>query len=291
MGRVAVVTNSASDIPAETAAAAGVSVVPLIVSFGERSYKTGTEISPDEFYTQLTAPGAPFPTTAAASPGDFQVMFQRVLQDGADEIVCVTVGGKLSATLKSAQIAADMIGDGKVRTVDTGTASMSQGLLVLLAAELAAQGASADEIVTAVERRIPDSRLYVVLETLEYLKRGGRISGARAALGTMLAVKPIITIEDGIVESIDKVRTRSKARERLLELLTEKPVERAAVLHAQSSDIEQFADELAARANLDRSAVSINLIGPSVAPHVGPGAYGAVIITRADGGGGAGSPV
>jgi DegV family protein with EDD domain len=279
VARVAVVTDSASDIPAETAAAAGITVVPLIVTFGDRSYRTGTEISADEFYAQLTGPGSPFPTTAAASPGEFEAVFAQALAAGADEVICICVGGRLSGTLKSAQIAAGMIGGGKVRTVDSQTASMSQGLLVLLAAELASQGAPADEIARAVERRVADSRLYVVLETLEYLKRGGRISGPRAALGTMLAVKPIITIEDGIVESVDKVRTRSKARERLLELLTEKPVERAAVLHAQSPDIELFTDELAARAKLDRSRISINLIGPSVAPHVGPGAYGAVILT------------
>jgi DegV family protein with EDD domain len=284
MAHVAVVTDSASDIPSDTATAAGVTVVPLIVNFGEESFRTGTEISTDEFYRRLKAPNAPFPTTAAAAPGVFQQTFRQVLDGGADGVVCITVGGSLSATLQSAHVAAGMIGGGRVRTVDSQTASMSQGLLVLLAAELAAQGASVDEIVAAVERRIPDSRLYVVLETLEYLKRGGRISGTRAALGTMLSVKPIITIEEGIVESVDRVRTRAKARERLLELLTQRPVERAAVLHAMSPDIEQFADELAGRARLDRSAVSINVIGPSVAPHVGPGAYGAVVLTMPTGG-------
>ncbi len=255
MARVAVVTDSASDITADAAAAAGVAVVPLIVNFGSESFRTGTEISIDEFYGRLTAPDAPFPTTAAASPGEFQVTFERLLDAGAEAIVCINVGGKLSATLKSAQIAAEVIGSERVRTVDSQTASMSQGLLVLLAAELAGQGASADEIVATVERRIPDSRLYVVLETLEYLKRGGRISGTRAALGTMLSVKPIITIEHGVVESVDRVRTRSKARERLLELLTEKPIERAAVLHAMSPDVEQFADELAASLFRDSSSV------------------------------------
>jgi DegV family protein with EDD domain len=277
---VAVITDSASDIPPEVAAAAGITLMPLIVNFGERAYRTGTEISTDEFYRLLTAPGAPFPTTAAASPGEFQATFQRVLDAGADAVVCVSVGGRLSATLQSARIAATTIGDDRVRVIDSDTASLSQGLLAMLAAELAAAGAAPDEIVAAVERRIPDSRLYVVLETLEYLKRGGRISGARAALGTVLNVKPIVTIEDGVVEATDRVRTRSRARERLLELLTERPVERAAVIHVMSPDVEAFADELAARANLDRSTVLIAPVGSSVAPHVGPGAYGAAVLWK-----------
>lgn len=280
MGAVAIVTDSASDLTREAAAIAGITVVPLIVSFGDRSYRTGSEISTDEFYRQLTAPGAQFPTTAAASPGEFQSAFQRLLDGGAEAVVCITVGGSLSGTLTSARIAADAIGRERVRVVDSETASMAQGVLAQLAAEMAAEGASPDEIVRTVELRRPDARLFVVLETLDYLRRGGRISGARAALGTVLSVKPIITIADGVVESIDKVRTRGKARERLLALLTERPVERAAVLHAMSPDIEQFADELAERANLDRSAVSISPIGPSVAPHVGPGAYGAVVVRR-----------
>jgi DegV family protein with EDD domain len=120
-----------------------------------------------------------------------------------------------------------------------------------------------------------------VLETLEYLRRGGRISGAQAAIGSVLSVKPIITVENGLVETADKVRTRSKARERLLELLTAKPVERLAVLHGMAPDIDAFADELARRTGVERSAVTIDLIGASVGPHLGPGAYGAVVMQRA----------
>lgn len=278
---VAIVTDSASDLPLDVAADTGITVVPLIVNFADHAYRTGTEISTDEFYRQLMAPGAPFPTTAAASPGEFLSIFEGLLANGAEAIVCVTVGGKLSGTLKSAQIAAATVGADRVRTIDSQTASMSQGILAMLARELAVQGASADEIVQSVERRIPDSKLFVVLETLEYLKRGGRISGARAALGTVLNVKPIITIEDGLVEQSDRVRTRSKARERLLELLTAEPVERASVIHVLSPDIEGFADELAVRANIDRAKILIVPVGPSVAPHVGPGAYGATVLRRA----------
>jgi DegV family protein with EDD domain len=146
---------------------------------------------------------------------------------------------------------------------------------------LARQGERAAAIAQELERRRPLVRLYVALDTLEYLRRGGRINGATAAIGSVLSMKPIITIENGVVETADKVRTRSKARERLLELLTARPVERVAVLHGLAPDVDAFADELARRAGVDRSTVTIDLIGASVGPHVGPGAYGAVVMQRA----------
>jgi DegV family protein with EDD domain len=277
---VAVVTDSASDLTPEAAAAVGIIVVPLLVSFGEREYRTGVDISTDEFWRQLTAPGAPFPKTAACSPGAFQQVFEAALAEGADAIVCVTVGGKLSATHKSASIARDSLAAREIHVVDSETASMSQGLIALMAAEQAAAGAGASGIVAELERRRPDHRLYAVLDTLEYLRRGGRISGAQAAIGSVLSVKPIITVEEGVVETADRVRTRSKARERLLELLTRRPIERLAVIHGQAPDIDGFTAELAARAHLDQTAISRAVIGPSVGPHLGPGVYGACVVYR-----------
>jgi DegV family protein with EDD domain len=277
---IAIVTDSASDLSPDLAREAGITVVPLFVSFGDRDYRTGVDITIDEFYERLTAPGAPFPKTAAASPGEFGATFERLLAAGADGVVAVTVGGKLSATLKSAEIARETVGPDRVRVIDSETASMSQGMLALIGVEAARRGGSLDDVQRAIEARKPDSRLYVVLETLEYLRRGGRISGARAAIGGVLSVKPIITVEDGVVETADKPRTRSRARQRLIELLTEEPLERIAVLHAGAPDAEAFADELAQAAGVPRAAVMTSLIGPSVAPHVGPGAYGAAVLRR-----------
>ena len=278
MSRVAIVTDSASDLAAEQAQAAGITVVPLLCSFGEKEYRAGVDMSPDEFWQELTKPGSPFPKTAACAPGDFREAFNRLLTDGAEEIVYVGVGEKLSATIASAKIARDLVGRDKVHIVDSANASMGIGLLALLAAERAAAGASAHEIVAELERRRDDLHLYVVLETLEYLKRGGRISPARAAIGGVLSVKPIITLEDGAVETADKPRTRSKARSRLLELLAQAKPERVAVLHGQAPDVEQFADDLAKATGFPRERMTVHLIGSSVGPHVGPGAYGAVIL-------------
>ena len=281
MSGVAVVTDSASDLNADQVAAASITVVPLLLSFGERQYRAGADISPDEFWRELTAPGAPFPKTAAAAPGTFRETFARLLDEGADEIVYVGVGEKLSATLQAARVARGMLADRSIHVVDSASACMGQGLLALLAAERASAGIAAAEIVTELERRREALRLYVVLETLEYLKRGGRISGATAAIGSVLSIKPIITIEHGVVETADKPRTRGKARARLLELLGQVRPGRTAVLHARSPDVEDFADELAAVIGQPRSEMSMHLIGSSVGPHVGPGAYGAVILPPA----------
>lgn len=277
---VAIVTDSASDLTAELAAEHGVTVVPLVVTFGEESFLSGVELSMEDFYRRLTAPDAPFPKTAACSPGDFAAAFRAALEAGHEAVVCITVGSKLSGTMKAAEIAREGMSDAAIHLVDSGSASMQFGLLVLLAAGMARDGATAEEIESELRRRLPASRLYVALDTLEYLKRGGRISGAQAAFGSILSVKPIITIVDGVVETADKPRTRGRARQRVIELLAAEPVERAWVLHSQAPDIGSFADELAMALGLSRDAISMSLIGPSVAPHVGPGAYGAAVLRR-----------
>jgi len=281
MSRVAIVTDSASDLPAERAAAAGVTVVPLLVTFGEREFKAGVDMSYEEFWRELTAPGAPFPKTAAAAPGAFKDAFEGLFAQGYDEIVCINVGSKLSATMASAKVAREMMPDRAIHVVDSESATLGQGLLVLLAAQRAREGKSGAEIVDEVERRKHTLRLYLALETLEYLKRGGRISPARAAIGNVLSVKPIITIEDGVVETADKPRTRGKARTRVLELLSTASPEMIAVIHGQAEDIEEFADDLAKQNKFPRDQVGIYLIGPSVGPHTGPGVYGAVVLPKA----------
>ncbi len=282
MGRVAIVTDSASDLPADVAAAHGIRVVPLYVRFGEMEFRAGVDLSTDEFWARMVAPDAPFPTTAAASPGDFQAVFEAEFAAGADAIVCVTVGGKLSATIKSAEIAVGALPGREIHLVDSRSASMGVGLLALLAAELAAAGLRPAEIAARVRARIVDVDLYVALDTIEYLRKGGRISPARAAIATVLSIKPIITVVDGLVETADKVRTRTKARERVIELLTAMPVERIAFLHAQASDLDVFRAEVLARlpGGVDSRRVSTEVIGASVGPHVGPGCVGAVVLLR-----------
>jgi fatty acid kinase fatty acid binding subunit len=280
--RVAIVTDSAADLVPAVAAAAGIVVVPLAVSFGSESFRAGVDLSTEAFWERTLAPSAPFPTTAAASPGDFRDAYEACFAGGADAVVCVTISGRLSGTLKSATIARDMLAERDIRVIDSHSASMGHGLLALLAARLAGEGRTVDEIAAAVESRLPDIDLYVMLDTLEYMRRGGRLSPAQAAIGSLLAVKPIITVRDGLVEPLERVRTRSKARERVLELLTGRPVERAVVLYTPGADHASFRADLIARmaGGIDPAEVTVAPVGPSVGPHLGPGCLGAVVLLR-----------
>jgi fatty acid kinase fatty acid binding subunit len=283
MTRVAVITDSASDLEPAEAADAGFSVVPLIVTFGPDSYRAGVEMSAQAFWERMTAPDAPFPTTAASSPGDFRDAYEAAFADGAEAIISIHVAGTLSGTIKSAQIAREMLADREIHVVDSQGASRAQAILARMAVAMAAAGTPPAEIAEYLARRASDLRMYVALETLEYLKKGGRISGAQAAIGTLLSVKPIIAVEAGVVETAERVRTRAKAREKLIEMITERPIERLEILHTVTPDVEQFRDEVLARAtgSFDPSTVTIGLVGASVGPHLGPGCLGAAVLYEA----------
>jgi len=278
--RVAIVTDSASDLTPQDAQAGGISVVPLEVSFGSERFKAGVDLTTEQFWQRMVAPDAPFPKTAAASPGQFRDAFEACFAAGAGAVVCVDVAGTLSGTIKSAQIARDMLLHREIHIIDSRSASMGVGLLVQLGVELAAAGRSAAEIARILEGRTADIDLYVAVDTLEYLKKGGRISPARAAIGGVLSMKPIITVREGEVVQADRIRTKSKARERCLELLTARPLERLAVLHTMDPDVEAFRDELIRRVpgGIDPAMVSIQPVGASVGPYLGPGCVGGVVL-------------
>ncbi len=281
MARVAIFTDSASDLDPADAAASGIHVVPLIVNFGDQSFRAGVDLSGPAFWDRMTAPDAPFPTTAASSPGDFKDAYEAAFAAGAAAIVSVHVAETLSGTIKSARIARDMLPDREIHVVDTLSASMAIGILARMGIELAEADVPAEEIAADLDERAQDLRIYFALDTLEYLRRGGRISGAQAAIGSLLSVKPVIMLKHGEVTTIDRVRTRSKARDRLIELVVEKPVERLSILHSVTPDVEAFRDELLARLpGFDPAAVTTELVGPSVGPHVGPGCVGAAILYR-----------
>jgi DegV family protein with EDD domain len=282
VSRVAIVTDSASDLDPVRAAGLGITVVPLEVSFGDEHFKAGVDITTEQFWARMTAPEAPFPKTAASSPGDFQAAYERLFADGADAIVSIHVASTLSGTLKSAEVARGLLPDREIRIVDSMSASMGEGLLAELGVEMAKAGASAEAISEALTKRRDDIGVFLALDTLEYLKRGGRISGTQAAIGTLLSVKPIIKIAGGMVETVDRVRTKSKARERVIELLCTRPIERLSVLHTTNAGVEAFLPELEARVpgGIDPSTVSVDLIGPSVGPHLGPGCVGGVALYR-----------
>ncbi len=283
MTRVAIFTDSASDLDPAFAAGHGIGIVPLLVNFGPESFRAGIELTTPDFWDRMVAPDAPFPTTAASSPGEFKDAYEAAFAAGADSIVSIHVAGTLSGTIKSALIARDMLPDREIHVIDSLGASMAEGILALMGVELAAKGRSAAEIAEVLEARAPDMVMYVALETLEYLRKGGRISGAQAAIGTLLSVKPIIRVQHGVIEQGDRVRTRAKARERLIEMICERPVERLAIVYTVGADAATFRDEVLSRVavKLDPDDVQTALVGPSVGPHLGPGCVGAVAMYSA----------
>ena len=276
---VAVVTDSGSDLTPAQLRAGKIRQVPLTVAIGDRSYLSPEELAPEEFWRELSAPDSPFPHTAAPSAGQFKRAFEEAFAAGADGVVCVCLGEKISATLGSARMAKEMLPGREIEVVDSRSASMAIGALALRGAELASEGASAAGIVEQLGRLRDRITLYVALDTLDYLRKGGRIGHARAAIGGLLSVKPIITVDDGLVVAAEQPRTRAKARERLIELMTARPVEELHLMSAPPAELAAFRDEVLAR--LPGSApklVTSQIIGPVIGAHVGPGSYGAVLV-------------
>jgi DegV family protein with EDD domain len=278
VARVAFVTDSASDLDPVQAAADGIAIVALSVTFGEESFRAGEDLSTAEFWERMTAPHAPFPKTAAASPGEFKAVYDRLFAEGYDAIVSIHVSHKLSGAMKSAEVAKSMLADREIHLVDSQGASMAEGILAYLGLDMAKEGVSAAEIARVLNDRASDLRMYVSLETLEYLKKGGRVSGAQAAIGTLLSVKPIIAVEDGVVETADKPRTRAKSRERCIELICARPIERLAILHTMAPDVDEFRAEVIRRSGIDPAIVTTQIVGASVGPHLGPGCLGAAVL-------------
>ncbi len=277
MANIAIVTDTSSDLTPEQAAAAGVRLVPLTVSFGDESFEAVTELSNEDFYRRLTAPGAPLPRTAAPNPARFEAAFRDAFDDGADGVVCVTLSGKLSATYSSAVQGASAFEPGLIEVIDALTTAQPLGLFVKRAADLASTGAGQAEIVDHVIDLIGRTELFFTLHTLEYLQKGGRIGRASALLGTVLSIKPILTVIEGEVATADKKRTFAKARARVVEMAGEQSVEQIAVLHTGADDVEGFCAQVAAAAGVALEQMEVSLTGPVAGTHVGPGMIG---ITR-----------
>lgn len=275
MGNIAIVSCTSADLTPEQAKAVGVALVPLKVSFGDETWDTVTELSNEDFYAKLTAPGAPFPKTAAVNPAQFEAAFREALDGGAEGVVCITISSGMSATYAAAVQAAEAFEAGVVQVVDSRTVTQPQGIIVRRAADLAATGAGQADIVDLCQDLVGRSRLNFTPNTLEYLQKGGRIGRASALVGSILAIKPILGVDsDGVVISVDRKRTAAKARERLLEIAAEESLDQVAVLHTGAPDVEDFADQVAEATSVPRSEIEIILTGPVAGAHVGPDMVG-----------------
>jgi DegV family protein with EDD domain len=275
---VRIVTDSACDLPEAVCEQLGIEVVPLTIRFGEREYVDRKELSTDAFWRELESASA-LPETAAPSVGAFEETFRRLSDEGADGIVCINLSAKMSATMQSAQVAAKALdGETPIAIIDSQSASMGIGNLALIAARSAANGATLDEIVREVEDARARQHVYAAVDTLEYLRKGGRIGGAQAMLGSMLSIKPVIVVRDGAVEQGGKVRTRSKALQFLIDQIPAGKVEMISVLHANAPDIDEFLKML--EPVVPDAEVVVGKIGPVVGVHTGPRLMGIAWIDR-----------
>jgi len=269
---VRIVTDSACDLPEPICEELGIEVVPLTIRFGDREFVDRKELSVEAFWRELAASSA-LPETAAPSVGAFEETFRRLSDDGADAIVCINLSARLSATMQSAQVAAKSVdGATPIEIIDSFSASMGIGNLVLHAARRARAGASLEEVVREVEARRAREHVFAALDTLEYLRKGGRIGGAQAMLGSMLSIKPIISVIDGAVEPGGRVRTRSKALKFLVDQVPVGNVELISVLHANAPDVDEFLAMLEPK--VPDAEVTVGTIGPVIGVHTGPRVMG-----------------
>jgi DegV family protein with EDD domain len=275
---VRVVTDSACDLPDDLIERDGIEVVPLTIRFGKEELVDRKELSTDEFWRRL-ADSDVLPETSAPSAGAFEAAFRRMIADGATGIICINLSSKLSATMQSAQVAAQAVqADCPVVVVDSLMVSMGLGSLCLTAARRAADGDSLESIVANVTDRRNRSKLYGALDTLEFLKKGGRVGNARALLGSMLAIKPVLEVRDGEVEEAGKVRTRSKALRLLVDRVKQGPFENLAVLHGNAPDLDELLDLLEPLAPQDE--IVVGQIGPVIGTHAGPRVIGVTFQAR-----------
>ena len=271
---VRVVTDSTSDIPKSVIEELGITVVPLTIAFGAQSYRDGMDLSADDFYARLQQEKA-LPTTSQPPPALFQHAYEHLITQG--DVVSVHLSHKFSGTVESARrVAAEMAPD-KITVVDSGSASMGLGLCAIAAARAAQSGADRAACAAAAEEVAGRLHIAVAFETLEYLRRGGRIGRAAAFVGGLLKLKPILTVKDGEAFPVTRVRSRAKAIEELFALITKhQPVSDIVVLHTTTPD---DAAALAARAReaAPQATVYEGRFGPVVGEHGGPGMLGVCV--------------
>jgi DegV family protein with EDD domain len=273
MARVRIVTDSACDLTDQLANDNGIVVVPLSIRFGDEELVDRRDLSAADFWKRC-ATSPTLPETSAPAPGAFQTVYEAARDDRYDAVVCLTISAELSSgTYQSAVTAAGALDDYDVRVVDTRTVTMGEGLVVLAAGEAAASGADAAEIVALAGEVASRTHVYGAIDTLDHLQRGGRIGAARAMLGSMLSIKPLVQVSNGIVAEESKQRTRSRCLEYLAGKLREAaPFERVAVCDGAAPDLDKFL-ALLEGIEVRRGLLTVDL-GPVVGTHTGPGTIG-----------------
>lgn len=272
---IRIVTDSSCDLPEDVLERHRIAVVPLTIRFGTEEFVDREQLSKDEFWRRLTE-GDVLPQTAAPSVGRFQEAFHRLSNEGADGVVVICISSRISATHQSAVLAAEQFPGGvPVRVIDSGLVSAALGLVAIEAAELAATGVGVDAVEQTAREAAASTNLFATLDTLEFLKRGGRIGSAQAFFGNLLDIKPIISFKDGAVEAAGRVRPRRKALAAVVDHVAGlgDRIRRFGVIHSDPADLDEFLASL--RSVRDEDPLVARL-GPVVGTHAGPGVAGVV---------------
>ncbi len=269
---VAIVTDSTADLPPDLARSRAVTVVPLTLNFEGKALLDGTDIRPDEFYRRLPS-ATTHPTTSQPSPGRFAEAYASLLEDH-ESVLSIHISQKLSGTYESARQAADMTDPKRVRVVDSELVSMSLGLLILAASALASGGSDAQAIEAKVLEMRAHVQTYFSVATLEFLRRGGRIGRANALLGSVLQVKPVLCIRDGLVTPLERVRTFERALNRVVELTREVDRGHGVCVIVGHADAEADAERISRELDPIAETLMIQPLGPVVGAHAGPGVVG-----------------
>jgi len=275
---IALVTDSTSDIPADRAQKLGVSVVPLFVIFGEKSYRDGVDLSRREFFEKLASEKT-LPITSQPTAQMFEDAFRPLVEAGHD-ILCITISSKLSGTINAARAAAQRFPDRTIEIYDSYNAAGGLGMMVLRAHELVTAGATMTEVLKALDRERDTQTLHACIADLSHIQRTGRIGKAQAVLGTLMKIVPILSLKDGQVVAASQVRTFSRAQETMLELalkaVTDIGKARFMVMHTNAP---QLAENAIAKLQSHFGGVQPKMLesleaGPAIAVHAGPGAVG-----------------
>ena len=285
---IRLVTDSTADLPHDLVERWGIRVVPLYVNFGKKTedspastgdietLKDGVDIGPAEFYQRLTE-SVILPTTSQPTVQDFLQVYHE-LSEGGDDVISIHISSKLSGTVNSAVQAQKSLKDTtRVEVVGTSQASMAVGLAVLAGANAVHAGADYDAVLEQVHKAAEESRIYFMVDTLEYLQKGGRIGKAQAYLGSLLGIKPILTCREGEVHPLERVRTRNRAIQRLAQIVEDlAPVAELCVMH---NTTPQEAEALRERLGslLPQEKILISRVGPIIGTHIGPGAIGIAV--------------
>ncbi|NLY43676.1 MAG: DegV family protein [Clostridiaceae bacterium] len=279
MARIKIITDSTADIPKQVAEDLDITVVPLTVHFGDESYKDWYDLTSAQFFEKLKKSSV-MPTTSQITPMEFEKVFRREIQN-YDSIICVTLSSRASGTYQSAVIAKNNLEGADIEVIDSMLLSYAYGMIVVEAAKMANEGVAKDEIVKWIKDTLPRVDTYFIVDTLEYLKKGGRINLATAVIGNILNIKPILSIKDGLVVPVDKVRGSKKVIPKIIEIIKEKGYSVTnEIVNVAHGAVPERMEELkkAIQEEFNPKGFFVAEVGCVIGAHSGPGVMGAFFI-------------